>query len=185
MRNFRDAAGVEWTVYITTPSIASGRRVQHLAEAYRSGWLVFESATEKRRFAPVPAEWAHLSDQALAALCQAATPQPAHRRAVARERPIESAVAPPTTREPDAASARQPLRTELREVTTKLDATIERVCDERAADDGVKKLDTGELIRVEETLALAAEMAKEAVTLRRKLHAPQPGAPRDEEERSR
>jgi len=33
------------------------------------------------------------------------------------------------------------------------------------------RLDTGELIRVEESLALAAEAAKEAVSLRRRMHA--------------
>jgi hypothetical protein len=38
------------------------------------------------------------------------------------------------------------------------------VCDAPA----VEKLDTGELIRVEETLAIAAETAKQVVSLRRK-----------------
>lgn len=169
MRNFRDAAGVDWTVYLTIPGSASGRRAQHLAEAYRSGWIVFESSHEKRRFAPVPAEWARLSDQALAALCVAATPQPAHRRAASRAARPESAAsaAPPPSRAK--APAAEPLRTELEQVTTELDATLERVCASRADDDAGRRLDTGELIRVEETLATAARIAKEAVTLRRRL----------------
>lgn len=171
MRNIRDAAGVEWTVYLTIPSVTAGRRVQHLAEAYRNGWLVFESAAEKRRFAPVPAEWATLSDQALAALCGAATPQPLHRRAGSARGDIETTVAPAAAREPDATGERKQLRGELQEVTTKLVGALERVCDDRAGGDGAERLDTGELIRVEETLAMAAAVAKEAVTLRRRLRA--------------
>lgn len=169
MRNIRDAAGVEWTVYLTIPSTSSERRVRHLAEAYRDGWLVFESAIEKRRFAPVPAEWATLSDPALVALCEAATPQPAHRRAASRAQRAGTTAEPARVRENDAASQEKPLRSDLKEVTTKLVSALEQVCEQRAGDDGVRRLDTGELIRVEETLAAAAEMAKAAVTLRRKL----------------
>ena len=169
MRNFRDAAGVEWTVYITIPGSASGRRAQHLAEAYRNGWMVFESSFEKRRFAPVPAEWARLSDQAIAALCTAATPQPAHRRAASRAAPGDGASPPSPQPGAEQEPRAKPLRTELEQVTTKLDASLERVCDARSDDEGVHRLDTGELIRVEETLAVAARIAKEAVTLRRKL----------------
>ena len=68
----------------------------------------------------------------------------------------------------------EPLQRELQSVTSKLDATIDRVCDARADAEGVRRLDTGELIRVEETLAVAAEIAKEAVTLRRKLRSAAP-----------
>lgn len=63
-RTIRDAAGIEWTLYVTVPS-ASERRAQHLAEAYRYGWLVFESPTEKRRLAAVPTGWEELSDAGL------------------------------------------------------------------------------------------------------------------------
>lgn len=172
MRSFTDAAGVEWIVYLTIPSNTSERRGQHLADEYRSGWLVFESAMEKRRFAPVPAEWAHLSTQALAALCDASTPQPAHRRGATTravgDLPVTAAPEPP--RSPTTGAPRpEELQNELQHVSTKLDDTLERVCDARAGDDSVDRLDTGELIRVEETLSIAAEMAKQAVTLRRKL----------------
>lgn len=37
-----------------------------------TGWLTFESEDSKRRLSPVPAAWAHLSDQALQELCDQA-----------------------------------------------------------------------------------------------------------------
>lgn len=172
-RVFRDAAAVEWSVYLTVPS-ASERRAQHLAEAYRAGWLVFESASEKRRLAPVPAGWDSLSDAALAALCVAATPQPARRRGGNAGAPSELALSVTPESADAPARPREPLRAELHGVTSRLDAALERVCEQRAHDDGAQQLDTGELIRVEETLAVAAEIAKEAVTLRRKLRSAAP-----------
>lgn len=57
------------------------------------------------------------------------------------------------------------LRPRLDEVEEKLAENLSDVCGERS----VHALNTGELIRVEETLTIAAEAAKEAVSLRRKL----------------
>ncbi len=59
------------------------------------------------------------------------------------------------------------LEPRLRAVEETLGATLEEVC----ADQTPEEMDTGELIRVEETLAIAAQAAKEAVTLRRKRKA--------------
>lgn len=170
-RIIRDAAGIEWTVYETAPS-ASERRAQHLAEAYRNGWLVFESSAEKRRLAPVPAGWEELSDSGLATLCESAVPQPVHRRATAQAEVRDQR----SGRAPSGSVGAHPpvLRHELDEVTTQLDETLEQVCEQRADEESSRQLDTGELIRVEETLATAAEMAKQAVTLRRKMRSSDP-----------
>jgi hypothetical protein len=59
------------------------------------------------------------------------------------------------------------LRPQLYKAERQLDQTISEVCETPTA----SNLGTGELIRVEETLALAAEAAKEAVSLRRRMHA--------------
>ena len=51
--------------------ITSQRRIT-LAEGYGSGWLTFESLTEKRRLLPIPAEWETMSKGELRALCEKA-----------------------------------------------------------------------------------------------------------------
>ena len=147
MRQFRDAAGVEWQVHLTDRTIAAEHRRDHLLPAeYREGWLVFESDTEKRRLAPVPEGWSDLSDEALSALCSNATVQ-TRREKRGEERSVE------------------PVAEELLSATEeRLAETLHEVCEAPA----VEKLDTGELIRVEETLAIAAEAAKQVVSLRRK-----------------
>ena len=160
MRQFRDAAGVEWRVSFTERSEPSGRREHYLPEAFRQGWLLFESANEKRRLAPVPPEWESMSDEALAALCAAVSPS-------APRRGDTPAALPVGAEAPTSESPGEPFRPELQRVQRQLDENIAQVC----AAERVEKLDTGELIRVEESLAIAAEAAKEAVSLRRKLRA--------------
>ena len=177
VRHFRDGAGVDWQVYFTERRENSGRRDQYLPESFRSGWLVFESATEKRRMAPVPPDWAALSDEALMALCASASPSPPRsapsgdRGASGGERDAGRAARTGASVPADAGPARtggkDPLRPELNAAEDKLDRTLEEVCESPTA----KALDTGELIRIEETLAIATQAAKEAVSLRRKLHA--------------
>jgi hypothetical protein len=152
VRQFRDAAGVEWKVSMTPRSSAAVSREHYLPEAYREGWLLFESATEKRRLAPVPADWEALPDDKLVELCSAAAPQTTRSRDRA-----DTSSAPPAREEL--------LRPMLHDVERQLDQTLDEVCDGPPAE----KLDTGELIRVEETLALATEAAKEAVSLRRRM----------------
>ena len=156
MREFRDEAGVQWAVFFTARSVAPDR---HLPEQYREGWLVFESAAEKRRLAPVPKDWDSLSDRELSALCGQATHQAPRKKAMhAAEAPVEqgSAHAEPEVLQP-----------QLRDMETRLSSALDEVCELRPPE----KLNTGELIRVEETLALATAAAKEAVSLRRKLRA--------------
>jgi len=58
-----------------------------------------------------------------------------------------------------------PLRPQLDRLEDKIEESLDEVCDET----NVKNANTGELIKIEETLAIAAEAAKEAVSLRRRL----------------
>ena len=58
-----------------------------------------------------------------------------------------------------------PLRPQLERLQNKIEKSLGEVC----AVPSVKEVDTGELIKIEETLAIAAEAAKEAVSLRRRL----------------
>jgi hypothetical protein len=159
VREFRDADGLKWVVFFTARSVA---RDHHLPEEYREGWLAFESSGgEKRRLAPVPRDWESLSDAELSRLCATAPLQAPRKRAAA---PTADQV---ENRESAPAQEPESLRPQLRELETKLSAALDEVCDLAPP----QKLDTGELIRVEETLALATEAAKEAVSLRRKLRA--------------
>lgn len=154
MRQFRDEAGVEWKVFLTPRGSDAVSRENYLPEAYREGWLVFESTQEKRRLAPVPADWETMPTEALVGLCGKAVPQTARARATADSK---AAAAPPT----------EALRPQLEKAERQLNRTLEEVCETSDA----AHLDTGELIRVEESLALATEAAKEAVSLRRKIRA--------------
>lgn len=154
MREFRDEAGTEWKVSLTPRGSDAVSRDHYLPEAYREGWLLFESSQEKRRLAPVPSDWETMPVQELVRLCAKAVPQ------TARARVPADAKAP-------APAAAEALRPQLEKVEEQLDRTLEQVCETPTA----SRLDTGELIRVEESLALATEAAKEAVSLRRKMHA--------------
>ena len=60
---------------------------------------------------------------------------------------------------------REPLRPQLRQLEEKIEESLDEVC----ATPCLKDVDTGELIKIEETLAIAAEAAKDAVSLRRRL----------------
>jgi hypothetical protein len=66
------------------------------------------------------------------------------------------------------------------EITDKLDkaehrlaAALGEVCEDTPVT-GVRKPDTGELIRIDETLALASEAAKQAISLRRQRRTKKP-----------
>jgi hypothetical protein len=75
-----------------------------------------------------------------------------------------------------------PLRPQLERIEDKIERSLGEVC----AAPSVRDVNTGELIKIEETLAIVAEAAKEAVSLRRRLRKdveassdgeqPQPGA---------
>jgi hypothetical protein len=57
----------------------------------------------------------------------------------------------------------RPLDAQLERVTASLNASLEEACST-----DVKRLDTGELVRIKEVLVVATEAAKEAVALRRR-----------------
>ena len=70
-REFRDTDGQRWEVWETHPRRETDP--ERIAPELAAGWLAFESQSEKRRLAPIPAEWTALSDEDLAALCAQAT----------------------------------------------------------------------------------------------------------------
>lgn len=49
--------------------ITNQRRIT-LAEGYGSGWLTFESLSEKRRLLPIPSQWETMTQSELRALCE-------------------------------------------------------------------------------------------------------------------
>jgi hypothetical protein len=59
-----------------------------------------------------------------------------------------------------------PLRERLEKVEHRLEAALGEVCDD-PSQGGVRKPNTGELIRIDETLTLASAAAKQAISLRR------------------
>ena len=58
-----------------------------------------------------------------------------------------------------------PLRPQLDRLEDKIEKSLDDVCEET----NIKDVNTGELIKIEETLAIAAQAAKEAVSVRRRL----------------
>ena len=93
-RELRDRDGVTWQVWEVVPRSAERRdgaerraenrvkrerRVRQelrirMASDLANGWLVFESAHEKRRLKPIPDGWADRDDDMLAALLAEAVP---------------------------------------------------------------------------------------------------------------
>jgi hypothetical protein len=55
---------------------ASRRSERAVHPELQKGWLCFQAGTEKRRFTPIPADWAEMSDGALRVMLAAATPAP-------------------------------------------------------------------------------------------------------------
>ena len=68
IRDFVDSAGVHWQVWSTVPAMGG------VAGSFRQGWLTFSSAGERRRLAPIPANWELAGDAELRAFMKQATP---------------------------------------------------------------------------------------------------------------
>jgi hypothetical protein len=66
------------------------------------------------------------------------------------------------------ADENDPLRGKLEQVEHRLQAALGEVCEDNSGT-SVRKPDTGELIKIDETLALAQEAAKQAIALRRRM----------------
>lgn len=67
-REFDDGQGRRWRVWDTYPQSFTTSSAQ--LPGFGAGWLTFEAlgsdtATEKRRLAPVPAEWAQVDEPGL------------------------------------------------------------------------------------------------------------------------
>ncbi len=148
MREFCDAAGAAWRVFRATPHTSPGKREKVLPEEFRGGWLVFECDVERRRLAPIPEDWEELTEQELAQLC------------------MQAAVVPARSRRQGTAAPADATPRRVAEVQQVLAQVIDEVCDMPRP----PALDTGELVRVQETLAIAANAAREAVELRRAMH---------------
>ena len=67
-RVFVDATGVRWDAFAVHPSTEIATKAR-LPEPYQSGWLSFDSGSERRRLSPVPESWRTMTDDALRELC--------------------------------------------------------------------------------------------------------------------
>ena len=86
VRDFQDAAGMEWRVWPVTPDQIQPRTAaeDYLGD-FGEGWLCFESAGERRRLAAFPADWAELPDDGLVELLARASVVEGRKRAGAGE----------------------------------------------------------------------------------------------------
>jgi hypothetical protein len=74
-RVFDDIRGKRWHTFAVHSSEATVERAG-LPDAFRHGWLVFESNDEVRRVAPIPDKWEELSIDDLRQLCFSAAGAP-------------------------------------------------------------------------------------------------------------
>jgi hypothetical protein len=79
MRQFTDEAGTRWDLFEVSSETLSAGRPDFLPAAFKQGWLVFDSGLERRRLAPIPAEWSTFSATALRALLASSEPVGARR----------------------------------------------------------------------------------------------------------
>lgn len=78
---FRDESGIEWSVSeIRRQAELKGRVREFLPEPYTTGWLLFQSGSERRRFAPIPEQWQSLPEGRLRHLLARAIAAPGVRR---------------------------------------------------------------------------------------------------------
>jgi hypothetical protein len=70
-RLFDDKRGVRWDVWAVYPGVRPAQ-LSALPATFQSGWLVFESGTEKRRLSPIPSNWQALPSTELERLCERA-----------------------------------------------------------------------------------------------------------------
>jgi hypothetical protein len=77
-RLFDDKQGVRWDVWAVYPEVRPTQSA--LPGTFQSGWLVFESGTEKRRLSPIPSNWQTLTPSELERLCERAETATRRRR---------------------------------------------------------------------------------------------------------
>ena len=86
-RVFDDIRGKRWHAFAVHGSEATVERAG-LPDAFKHGWLVFESKEEVRRVAPIPEKWEELSIDELRQLCYSAAASP--RRIAVRGTPRDT-----------------------------------------------------------------------------------------------
>jgi hypothetical protein len=77
VRSFDSPNGITWTAWEVIPGQVSEFRSgfgSHLPRQMAEGWLCFDCGSEKRRLAPLPANWAERTEAELWFLCRAAEP---------------------------------------------------------------------------------------------------------------
>ena len=65
---FVDSNGVNWRVWQTVPTSRTS-----VSGEFENGWLTFESASGRKRLAPVPSNWDAATPERLEMMCRAAT----------------------------------------------------------------------------------------------------------------
>jgi hypothetical protein len=76
MRDVTDERGERWLVYEVQRAAAASDVV--VPEPMREGWLCFESATHKKRVAPIPPGWTEIPEAGLLQLSREVEPVPKH-----------------------------------------------------------------------------------------------------------
>lgn len=74
---FTDAESRGWEVRAIRHPLLPARHARLMAPAYAEGWLLFTSGEERRRYAPLPADWRAASEAQLREWCAGATLVPA------------------------------------------------------------------------------------------------------------
>jgi len=75
-RTFTDSAGLKWEVFEVH---RASQKAGAVSPGLEHGWLAFASGDNKRRLAPIPADWAMATDAELEALCESARHAPTPR----------------------------------------------------------------------------------------------------------
>ena len=82
IREFADERGRSWIVWEVAAEMPKPSSRLPVSKHLETGWLVFETATERRRLAPPPAGWADESDDGLLGLLRHAAPVRPPRRLI-------------------------------------------------------------------------------------------------------
>jgi hypothetical protein len=69
---FTDAEARAWEVRAIRDPLLPERHARFLGPAYAGGWLLFTCGTERRRYAPLPADWNGAGEDQLRAWCATA-----------------------------------------------------------------------------------------------------------------
>lgn len=71
---FTDAEHRGWEVRAIRDPLLPARRARFLNPAYADGWLLFTCGDERRRYAPLPADWDSAGEAQLREWCIGAIP---------------------------------------------------------------------------------------------------------------